>query len=231
MKLAILKTGRPPRSLAADFPGYPEMVRDVLGSGYNYLEYDVENGQLPPAGAAEAYILTGSAAGVYDDLPWIDPLRGWLRTLNPAAPVMGICFGHQIMADAYGGKVIKSEKGWGGGLHDYAVPSREAWMDGDAPAFAIPAAHQDQVVTAPPATRIIASNDFCPIAGLAYANRRAASFQGHPEFTRAYSEALIELRRRKSVMENDAADRAIETLRRPDDCKRVANWIKNFFKS
>jgi GMP synthase-like glutamine amidotransferase len=230
MKLAILKTGRPPRSLASDFPGYPEMFRATLGPGYDYVEFDVENGPLPPPGAAQGYLLTGSAAGVYDDLPWIAPLRGWLRAADPAVPVMGICFGHQIMADAYGGVVIKSEKGWGGGLHDYTVTAPEPWMKDAAATFSIPAAHQDQVVKVPPAAGVIAASDFCPNAGLAYTTRRAASFQGHPEFSTAYATALIELRRRKNVMDNASADAALATLRRPDDCGLVAGWIRTFFE-
>ncbi|MBY0510307.1 MAG: type 1 glutamine amidotransferase [Rhodospirillaceae bacterium] len=228
MKLGILKTGQPPRSLADHFPGYPEMIQGVLGSGYDYRTFDVQAGALPQPGDADAYIVTGSAAGVYDDLPWIEPLRAWLRGVDPELPVMGICFGHQIMADAYGGKVIKSDKGWGGGLQDYAVLQHEPWMEGAGKTFAIPASHQDQVVEAPPTARVIAGNDFCPNAGLVYTGRRAASFQGHPEFSPAYAGALVDLRHRKGIIDDATSARLHDSLTRPNDNNLVGAWIRNF---
>jgi GMP synthase-like glutamine amidotransferase len=230
MKLGILKTGQPPRSLADRFPGYPEMIQGVLGPVYDYRVFDVQAGELPSSDAADAYILTGSAAGVYDDLPWIAPLRVWLRGVDPKIPVMGICFGHQIMADAYGGKVVKSDKGWGGGLQDYAVLQRQPWMTGAGKTFAIPASHQDQVVEAPASARVIAGNDFCPNAGLVYTDRRAASFQGHPEFSPAYAGALVDLRHRKGITDDATSTRLRESLARPNDNALVGSWIRNFFE-
>lgn len=230
MKIGILKTGKPPRSLEENFPGYPEMIEGVLGADYDYVVFDVQVGELPSSGDADAYILTGSAAGVYDDLPWIEPLRVWLRGLDKNTPVMGICFGHQIMADAYGGRVIKSDKGWGGGLQDYDVRQREAWMKAGGETFSIPASHQDQVVEAPPTARVIAGNDFCPNAGLAYTDRRAASFQGHPEFSAAYAGALVDLRHRKGITDDATTARLHESLKHPNDNQLVADWIRAFFK-
>jgi GMP synthase-like glutamine amidotransferase len=228
MKIGILKTGQPPRSLA-EFPGYPEMIQGVLGPDYEYRSFDVKEGELPQPGDADAYIITGSAAGVYDELPWIEPLRAWLRGLDKATPVMGICFGHQIMADAYGGKVTKSDKGWGGGLQDYTVVQREPWMQDAKQTFSIPASHQDQVVEAPATARVIAGNDFCPNAGLAYTDRRAASFQGHPEFSPAYAGALVDLRQSRGVTDEATSARLRESLARPNDNNLVGAWIRNFF--
>ena len=74
-------------------------------------------------------MITGSAAGVYDPLPWIAPLKDFLVSAKGRAKLVGVCFGHQVMAEAFGGKVIKSPKGWGLGLHAYEVVRREGWMD------------------------------------------------------------------------------------------------------
>ena len=99
-----------------------------------------------------------------------------------ASKMVGVCFGHQIMAEALGGHVVKSDKGWGAGLHHYRIVHAEPWMD-DARTVAVPASHQDQVVVQPPNTEIVAASDFTPYAALAWTDRPAISFQFHPEFS------------------------------------------------
>jgi GMP synthase-like glutamine amidotransferase len=93
-------------------------------------------------------VITGSNAGVYDGLRWINDLMAFLRNARGSSKLIGICFGHQAMAQALGGSVIKSPKGWGIGLHRSELHARPYWMDDDA-AVAVPASHQDQVVTLP----------------------------------------------------------------------------------
>lgn len=120
MKLAILETGRPPGQLADEFGGYPAMFEAMLGSGFDIESFDVQAGELPEPGAHHAYLITGSPAGVYDPLPWIGPLQQFIRDAKDARMV-GVCFGHQVMAEALGGHVEKSDRGWGAGLHRYEV--------------------------------------------------------------------------------------------------------------
>ncbi|WP_129794211.1 type 1 glutamine amidotransferase [Sphingosinicella sp. CPCC 101087] len=224
MKLAILETGTPPEPLIARFGRYPAMFQRLLGDGFNYESYDVPAGELPPVPRGhDAYLITGSPAGVYDGLPWIGELAAFLRATDRHVKVVGICFGHQIMAEAFGGHVEKSEKGWGVGLHTYPVVRREPWMD-DVPAVAIPASHQDQVVIQPPKTHVIASSLFTPYAGLAWIDRPAISFQFHPEFSPDYARALIDGRRDRIA----DADRAIASLDGPNDNARVGEWIGRF---
>ena len=137
--------------------------------------------------------------------------------------MVGICFGHQAMAEALGGRVEKSEKGWGIGLQRYGIDRIEPWMDG-ADSIAVPASHQDQVVVQPPNTEVIASSDFTPFAGLAWTDRPAISVQFHPEFEPAYAKALIEARRDKMP----DADGAIASLDQHNDNARIAGWIRRF---
>ena len=225
MRLGILETGAPPPGVD-QFGDYPAMFRALLGPRtHDYTTFDVQAGELPAsAEACEAYIVTGSSAGVYDPLPWIAPLSDFLRAAR-GTPMVGICFGHQIMAQAFGGKVIKSPKGWGVGLHRYEVQAPQAWMD--APRLTIPASHQDQVVQAPPAATVLAGSAFTPLGMLAYDDQPAISLQLHPEFEPAYARALIEARRGTRYTDEEA-DRAILSFEQPDDRSRVGGWIARF---
>ena len=223
MKLAILETGRPPAALVERFGDYPAMFRRLLGEEFQIDRFDVAAGELPADPSAyDAYLITGSPAGVYDDLPWIAPLEEFLRAAKERKQV-GVCFGHQVMAQAFGGRVEKSDKGWGIGLQRYAIDRAQPWMDGAA-TIAVPASHQDQVVEQPPNTEIVASSPFAPFAALAWTDRPAMSVQFHPEFEPAYAKALIAARRDK-LPDPDAA---IASLDQPNDNARVAGWVRRF---
>jgi GMP synthase-like glutamine amidotransferase len=226
MKLAILETGRPPGDLADRFGDYPSMFGEMLGPEFEVESFDVPAGQLPNDAAEHAaYLITGSPAGVYDPLPWIEPLQDLIRAAE-GSKMVGVCFGHQVMAEALGGRVEKSDKGWGAGLHHYSVAHREPWMDGET-RIAEPASHQDQVVVQPPNTQVTIQSEFTPFAGLAWRDRPAISFQFHPEFSPAFAKALIE-KRYDIVPDPDAA---IASLDLPNDSARVAAWIRRFLKA
>jgi GMP synthase-like glutamine amidotransferase len=226
MKLAILETGRPPGRLAEQFGDYSQMFGRLLGPEFRIETFDVQVGQLPGSTAYhDAFLITGSPAGVYDPLPWISPLSAFIRS-SSSAKMVGICFGHQIMAEALGGHVEKSKKGWGAGLHRYEIVTPQPWISGEDP-IAVPASHQDQVVSQPPSTIVVAQSDFTPLAGLAWTDRPAISFQFHPEFSPEFAKALIE--KRFDVVSN--ADAAINSLDAPNDNQRVAGWIRQFLKA
>lgn len=225
MKLAIIETGRPPGQLVEQFGDYPSMFRAMLGNGFEFESFDVQAGELPDNGAHHACLITGSPAGVYDPLPWIPTLMDFIRSAKDCKMV-GICFGHQVMAEALGGHVEKSDQGWGAGLHRYNLVRPEPWMDG-ASTIAAPASHQDQVVVQPPNAEIVAESGFTPFAALAWTDRPAISFQFHPEFSPAYAKALIE-KRYDVVPDPDAA---IASLDAPNDNARVAGWIRRFLEA
>jgi GMP synthase-like glutamine amidotransferase len=228
MEIGILRTGAPPPDLAARFGPYEEMFGRLLGPGFEVRAYDVQGGAaLPSPDAHPAFLITGSAAGVYEPLPWIGSLLGFLREAKGRAKLVGICFGHQAMAEALGGRVEKSERGWGIGLQDYEIWQPAPWM-GEEPRgrIAVPISHQDQVVAPPPGVRVLGGNAFTPFGLLEYADAPAISMQFHPEFEPAYAQALIESRRAR-VPEPDAA---IDSLTRPNDRALVADWIRNFLR-
>ncbi|HKP78542.1 MAG TPA: type 1 glutamine amidotransferase, partial [Phenylobacterium sp.] len=198
LKVGILKTGRPPRPAIPLFGTYPDMFMKLLGrDAYAWRVYAADEGEYPDAPEdCAAYILTGSSAGVYEADPWIGRLLAWLRAAKGRTKLVGVCFGHQAMAQAFGGRVIKSPQGWAIGEQDYRVLTWEPWMDGAA-AIRLPGSHQDQVVERPPGAEVIAASDFCPMGALAWRDQPAISIQLHPEFEPAYAKALIEARRGK----------------------------------
>ena len=224
MKIGILETGEPPANLERRFCRYKDMFQRLVGDGYEMTNYNVVSGDYPAAAEDEdAYIVTGSPAGVYDAFKWIPELKDFLLAAKGKAKLVGICFGHQVMAEAFGGRVEKSKRGWGVGLHRYDVRDPAEWMD-PVPSFAVPVSHQDQIVVQPPETRILAASPFTPYGLLAYQDQPAISFQCHPEFEPAYAEALIEHRRAR-LPDPDAA---IASLHEPNDRALVGSWIRRF---
>ncbi|WP_068875037.1 MULTISPECIES: type 1 glutamine amidotransferase [unclassified Phenylobacterium] len=230
MKVGILKTGRPPKPAIPQFGTYPDMFMRLLGpDAYDWRVYAADEGELPSAPQdCAAYIVTGSAAGVYESDPWIGELLDWLRAAKGRTKLVGICFGHQAMAQAFGGQVIKSPKGWAIGQQDYHVLRAEPWMDGP-PAIRLPGSHQDQVVELPPNAEVIAASAFTPLGALAWRDQPAISMQLHPEFEPAYARALIEARRGK-VYGDEEADRAVASYDGSDDRARVGAWINRFLQ-
>jgi len=228
MKLGILETGAPPGDLRDKFGDYPQMFRALLGAeAYDYAVYDATAGELPDRPQdCDAYLITGSPAGVYDPLPWIPGLQRFLLDAKGKAGLVGVCFGHQIMAQAFGGKAAKAPVGWGVGLHDYQVAHAEPWMGG-ARSFRGAASHQDQVLEPPPGARIVAGSPFTPYGMLAYDDQPAISLQLHPEFAPDYAKALIEARRGRRFTDA-AADAAIASYDHGDDRAEVGGWIRRF---
>ena len=189
---------------------------------------------MPAApGQADAWLVTGSRHGVYDDLPWIEPLKAFLRDCIAArVPVVGICFGHQILAEALGGRAAKSDKGWGLGVQDYELVARPGWMEGLPERFAVGALHQDQVVALPPDATVLARSPHCAYAALAYGDPEspdAVTLQPHPEFGPEFMDELLALRA-GTVFPAEAAGAARASLARPVENAAWAGLIVAYLR-
>ena len=194
MKLGILKTDAVRPEWVGEFGEYPDMFAALLAAedpDMSFSVYDVEEGEYPAdIDEVDAYLITGSKSSVYEDKPWIHALIDFVRELHARRKkIVGICFGHQLVAQALGGKTEKSPKGWGVGLQKYAFSRSPDWHDQGEAGFHILASHQDQVELAEGA-EVLAGSDFCENA-VCQLGDYILTFQGHPEFVPAYSREIM----------------------------------------
>jgi GMP synthase-like glutamine amidotransferase len=204
---------------------------ETLGASFTYEEFHIVKGNFPdPAAPIQAYLVTGSESSAYDDRPWIRQLKAWLEQLDRSTPLVGICFGHQIMASTFGGIVTKSDRGWLIGLQEYRIAHREPWMDDREETFVLPAVHYDQVTTIPAGAKLIGTSFDCVCAALSYADRRAISFQAHPELSVENTSMIVSRMLDRGEIERAHAMQARESTRRPASCDRVLHWIRSFLQ-
>ncbi len=223
MLIGILQTGESPDALRADMGDYPDFFETLLaGRGLTFRRWPVLRNDFPASvDTCEGWLITGSRFGAYEQHPWIPPLEDFIRAAYAAhVPVVGVCFGHQIIAQAMGGKVAKFDGGWSVGPTDY---------DFGGETMTLNAWHQDQVVTKPEGAQVVGSTAFCENAALLY-DDRMFTVQPHPEFRPAFMEGLIRTRGPGLVPE-PLLQRATAALERPLDSPRMADRIADFFKT
>lgn len=228
LRIGILETGRPSAELADSFDDYPKMMANWLAPlGGTTRVWAALDGRLPDAPQeADIWVITGSKFGVYEDYPWIRALERFVRDCRDAqVPMVGICFGHQVIAKALGGKVEKSAKGWGVGVHDYAPtdwPKDALSVPPDALKMAV--FHQDQVITPPEGAQVVAQSDFCENAALWYPGF-ALTVQGHPEFDAAYEKALIQRKTDNPLTQADV-EAGLQSVDNPTNSGALVDIIR-----
>jgi GMP synthase-like glutamine amidotransferase len=223
MRIGILTTGHVADALRPTYGGYADMFQNLLaGQGFTFRNFNVVDMEFPTSPQdCDGWLLTGSRHGAYEGHPFIPPLEDFIRAAFAAAiPMVGICFGHQIIAQALGGRVEKFAGGWAVGRQEY---------DWGGQTVALNAWHQDQVVQAPPGAEVCASNDFCANAALVYDNR-IFTVQAHPEFHQPFMGDLIE-KRGRGLVPDPLLDAALARTGATIDDAKLAQRIGNFFKT
>ncbi len=233
MRIGILKTDAVREDLVEQFGEYPQMFQALLAPvapEFDYVTYDVEQGEFPDdIDAVDAYLMTGSKSSVYEDKPWIHQLEEFVRILHARRKkLVGICFGHQMVAQALGGRTEKSKKGWGVAAHSARFDALPSWHDGGELDFTVLVSHQDQVVELPAGAQRLAGSDFCDNA-VCQIGDHILTFQGHPEFVKGYSDRLLDIRREAIGEDVYAAGKA--SLDSELDSPRMAQWIANFLRA
>lgn len=223
MKLGILETGKMAPPLEDVHGDFPAMFRHWLAPhmpGVEFPSFFVVDDEWPAGPeACDGWLVTGSRFGVYDPEPFMEPLKQFIRDCAAARrPVLGICFGHQIVAEAMGGKAVKSDRGWGTGVQNYRME-----VDGQQVEWPLIVSHQDQVVEVPPTARVLGGSDHCPLGVLAY-DAPILTAQFHPEITAGLSADIIRLRAGINFPEALAAE-ALDSLATRPAAQEAGAWM------
>ena len=221
MKIGILITGHPPAELSEN-GRYDKYFERLLGPDtFTYQAWSVVDGEMPDSiHDADGWLITGSRHGAYEPHAWIPPLEQFIRDCFAArVPMIGVCFGHQIIAQAMGGKVEKFAKGWSVGAVDYDLEGERV---------AINAWHQDQVTRKPDTAKVVGSSDFCANAALVY-DDVFWTIQPHPEYDHGFIDDLI-THRGEGVIPGPLLDAAKLKMQAPLDSAKVAERMTAFFK-
>lgn len=193
--------------------------------------YDVTVADYPESiNECDGYLITGSKLSVYDDVQWIRDLETYIHLLHSKKKaLLGVCFGHQLIAKALGGEVRKADEGWVLGLQDYQFHKSFPWLNKMNTRVRLIHSHQDQVISLPDKAELVASNHLVPYA-MYFIGNHIMSIQGHPEFTNDYAYDVV--CKRRDVLGEERYSLAAESLlNEKSDYLEVTNWWVEFFKA
>jgi len=235
MKIAILQHYRLNSALNKTNTAYEKNLIAFIATifkTFTYQYFDVISGKYPlNINEYDLYIFPGSAASTYEDLPWISKECQFIKTLHQhRRPMLGLCFGHQMISQALGGKVQPCPFKWQGGIQTYDIIGAEPWMKPIVSKFNAYTAHQDYVSIKPPNAAIFGSNSKCPIAGFSILNH-ILSFQMHPEINKQIMESFMAVSLKKNISNKHGIASAQKTLGLQPDKGIIGSWINQFFSA
>lgn len=230
LRLGILQAGEINPKMKAGLPGYQDMYSALFSSANDQIAItyiQVRDNEFPASvDDYDAYLVTGSPAGVYDDEIWMNPLKDFIRLAYAQGKrLIGVCFGHQVIAEVLGGSAEKSDKGWGVGVRTVEIKAHQGIIPDDVQAVDLLYMHQDQVTKAPPQAEVLAGDAFCPIAAYTI-DDQVLSLQGHPEFTPEVIAGILDFR--KDTIGEERVSQGHESLATPHQGAFVGQWMIDF---
>lgn len=235
LSIAILRTDEVLPQFIESHGDYPEMFSSMLQQAAAEHDppidlridcFDARTGEFPVVDAYDGYLITGSRNSVYDSEPWIAELADYLRkVLDAGGLIVGICFGHQLIAHFFGGRTEPAAAGWMVGVQENRVTTQAPWMKGENERMNLLSSHKDQVVSMPDGAELIVTSDNCPVGGFVI-GEQVLTLQGHPEFPKAYSRDLMSMRR--ELLGEATYSAGIASLERETDEGQAGRWIINF---
>jgi len=230
LRICILETDILRPELVDQYQGYGRMFELLFSRqpiAAEFVVYNVMQGVYPPDDERfDAYLVTGSKADSFGADPWIQVLKTYLLGLYERGDkLLGICFGHQLLALLLGGKSERATQGWGVGTHRYKLAPATPWMSPAMEELTLLISHQDQVTALPENATVIASSEFCPFAAY-HINDQVLCFQGHPEFIHDYSRTLLNARQEQ--LGEQVYSKGIASLEQEHHGQAVAEWMMRF---
>jgi len=235
MKIGILLVGRASEDLVNEYGTYAEMLIALIDTEeqvFEFKTFNILDDEFPKDHLeCDGWIVTGSPHGVYEDHSWIPTVSQLINNVYEAnLPIFGVCFGHQLIAQALGGHVEKSEKGWGLGLHTYQVNNKPDYMSNLSEEVTLNICHQDQVLRPPQGATVYAKSEFCENAGF-YIKDKVLTMQAHPEFLVDFTKALLAARRDVTIPKEFVDPALVGLKNNPDSVQsnEFAKTIRQFF--
>ncbi len=222
MKIGILQTGHAPEALIDETGDYDEMFNALLdGNDFTFETFAVVDGKFPQSvNDADGWVITGSRHGAYEKHPWIPPLEDLIHDIiKSGKPMVGVCFGHQVIAQALGGKVEKFKGGWSVGRTDYDLNGKTVTLN---------AWHQDQITQLPEGAKVLGSNHFCQYAMVAYGDN-VWTVQAHPEYSNEFLHGLRKTRG-KGVVPEEILKEAADRQDGPNNNSDIGRFMAEFLK-
>jgi GMP synthase-like glutamine amidotransferase len=231
MKICLLENDTVDSDMSSRYAGYGAMFQKLfqsIGCDWEFTYFKTFSNHFPTHyDTFDAVLLTGSRADSFSDETWVVTLREHVSSLIAIKkPLLGICFGHQLIAKCMGAQVARAPQGWGMGCMHYDWHHQHAPYLTDRPDHvALLASHQDQVFALPPGAKLLASSMFCPIAAYTVDNH-IFCVQAHPEFDTQYCTYLLD--KRRSQMPEADYTTAKTSLRNSHDGAFIARAMAAF---
>lgn len=230
MKLCILDNDFLDPAVEPIYTGYGAMSERLLrqaGAEGEFAIFNTVKGEYPDSFEAyDAVLLTGSKADSFSQEPWVLALKEKVQALLKARKkLIGICFGHQLIALCMGAKVGRAPQGWGAGRMSYEWTAPELPEAQGRNEVALLASHQDQVLELPSGAKLLATSAFCPVAAFGV-DGQVFCVQPHPEFVEDYSAFL--LNKRRTMFGEEKYQAFIQSLAQGHDGLAVARMMVAF---